>query len=366
MADYERNHVIDMVLHPFDTMFEKFRRFHSLVPIPSRAKARGAERVIWIIIATFVIIPTLFQLFFQNTMIERRNVLAMHGSDIAAFAIIVLIPYVFDMVFGAFPFEALRISSLSGDQRLKYFDLQEEIKFAENKHVSSPSFAKELVIEDDLDEIMLFGSLISDHIGANGENNTVSITIEQAATLHERAENRRFDAVNSTPEALLKLQAAYSRNLAKTVFTRAGVYLMVGAITAFSGLIFFYLQGNIIKASPTLIENLVLLAPRFGILISIEVIAFFFLKQYKSAMDEFRYFETISRIREEMRFSYGVHKFSKENLSVLEAVKAGSFSSRIAPLENGQTTEVLEARKIEGSELAGLAKIIEGIAALKK
>ena len=41
------------------------------------------------------------------------------------------------------------------------------------------------------------------------------------------------------------------------------------------------------------------LAPRFGILFFIELIAFFFLRQYKAAMEEFRYYEAIKRQREE-------------------------------------------------------------------
>jgi hypothetical protein len=46
-------------------------------------------------------------------------------------------------------------------------------------------------------------------------------------------------------------------------------------------------------------ENLLHTLPRFGILFFIETIAFFFLRQYRTAMDEYRYFEAIKRKREE-------------------------------------------------------------------
>ena len=46
-----------------------------------------------------------------------------------------------------------------------------------------------------------------------------------------------------------------------------------------------------------------MLLPGFGILFFIEFVAFFFLRQYRSAMDEFPVYDAIRRNREEISSS---------------------------------------------------------------
>ncbi len=52
--------------------------------------------------------------------------------------------------------------------------------------------------------------------------------------------------------------------------------------------------------APDYVERALVLLPGFGILFFIEFVAFFFLRQYRSALDEFRYYDAIRRNREEI------------------------------------------------------------------
>jgi hypothetical protein len=105
----------------------------------------------------------------------------------------------------------------------------------------------------------------------------------------------------------------------------------VGACIALAGVTFFFLQASSFaptlsplvpavtpsassatgrdqqlrtvseKPSPTpkTTEVLFFFGSRFGVLFFIEFVAFFFLRQYRATMDEFRYYETAQRNRED-------------------------------------------------------------------
>jgi len=166
-------------------------------------------------------------------------------------------------------------------------------------------------------------------------------------------------------QELFSLYATSSRNLSQGLFNRSGVYLLVGVIVAFSGLGFFYIET--LKPTTYLGVDLVIaLAPKFGILFFIELVAFFFLRQYRSAMDEFRYYEAVKRKREEtLALIQLLHARGKE-LDVVDLVKAGFFFSDGKILNKDQSTEIIEARKLEKSELEVLEKVIDAVSRSKK
>jgi hypothetical protein len=162
-----------------------------------------------------------------------------------------------------------------------------------------------------------------------------------------------------TPEEFLTSLALNSRQLAKGLYSRSGVYLLIGVLIAFSGLIFFYLQTTRISSSTDTATLLVALAPNFGILFFIEFIALFFLKQYKSAMDEFRYYESLQRSREETLAIVKLVKASGSELDVFALIEKCGFRSTSEKLENGQTTELLESKKLNKDEAEIYAKILD-------
>lgn len=159
---------------------------------------------------------------------------------------------------------------------------------------------------------------------------------------------------------LLALNALASDKLARNIYTRAGVYMMTGALVAFSGLLFFYFQtARVVSADITGI--VVFLAPKFGILIFIEVVAFFFLRQYRAAMDEFRYFEAVKRRREETLALVRLNEGASSPLTIIEMIEKGVYSSGQFTFNQDQTTELLEARKLEKNELMIIEKIIDAM-----
>lgn len=164
---------------------------------------------------------------------------------------------------------------------------------------------------------------------------------------------------SETSEVFLTSLALSSRQLAKGLYSRSGVYLLIGVLIAFSGLVFFYLQTTALTKQPDATSLLISLAPNFGILFFIEFIALFFLKQYKSAMDEFRYYESLQRSREETLALVKLIKESGESLNVYELIEKCGFRSTSEKLETGQTTELLESKKLNKDEAEIFAKILD-------
>jgi hypothetical protein len=108
------------------------------------------------------------------------------------------------------------------------------------------------------------------------------------------------DNVNGLdPRELLAFYAERTSGVTRQIYSRAGVYLMVGVMIAFSGLAFFYLRSQSLPQEHDYVDRALTLAPGFGVLFFIEFVAFFFLRQYRLAMEEFRYFDAVRRRREE-------------------------------------------------------------------
>ena len=76
----------------------------------------------------------------------------------------------------------------------------------------------------------------------------------------------------------------------------------------------------------------------------------------------FRYYEAIKRSREE---SYAIIKLvmaSQKDIDMIDLLDKINFSSRVGKLESGQTTEIIEARKLDKNELETLVKLTEAVA----
>ena len=139
----------------------------------------------------------------------------------------------------------------------------------------------------------------------------------------------------------------------------------MGVSVAFSGLVFFYYQTTDLVNSEN-VASAVNLAPKFGILFFIELVAFFFLRQYRSAMDEFRYYESIKRKREETLALIQIANAQKIDIDIFELIKSESFFSRPHTIKTNESSEIIESRKLEKNELDVLEKLIEIIAKTKK
>lgn len=161
---------------------------------------------------------------------------------------------------------------------------------------------------------------------------------------------------------------------ARNIYNRAGVYLFVGCLIAFGGVMIFYSQTSELTERLTkLLEEgklttagaLVEYAPRIGTLIFVEAIAFFFLRQYRTNMDEFRYYEGLKRMREDQDVMIDTMNKTVENAIPLSDV-IQIFNHRSDKLAPNETTELLEAKKLQNSEADILDKIVDVIKVSKR
>ncbi len=218
------------------------------------------------------------------------------------------------------------------------------------------------------------------------------------------------------PIEILKSLCQESETIAKNIYTRSNLYLLVGTLIAISGILFFSFQSSTYsvenfnyteedikrfeelvnsihlsagneKAEQTNLESLIekqffdilgrkhtanytnyLLAfiPRFGALFFIEFIAFFFLKQYRNSMDEYKYYESVKRNRQEVLFKINFFQSNSELKKITDIKEVMSFILNPDILESSQTSELIEKRKLSKDEIGIMEKIVDTIVKLKK
>lgn len=153
---------------------------------------------------------------------------------------IMAVPFLSKMIFGAYPLEALRARISS-------------------RNLESLNMTPSVVIKRSAD----IGETTS---AASVEGVTVS---EQAS----RLEQVSFQPSRSKdPRDLLYRYAEESADLARRVYTRAGVYLMVGVLIALGGLGFFYVRSINLPTDTVLVDRLLSLLPGFGVLFFMGII----------------------------------------------------------------------------------------------
>jgi hypothetical protein len=81
-------------------------------------------------------------------------------------------------------------------------------------------------------------------------------------------------------------------------------------------------------------------------------------------MDEYRYFEAIKRRREENLVLLSLLA-SKDPLDLTKMPQQVSFYSDVSALAPGQTTDLLESRKLNKEETAILEKVVDAITKIK-
>lgn len=150
-----------------------------------------------------------------------------------------------------------------------------------------------------------------------------------------------------------------SECLSNTILSRGSLYLFLGILFSICGLSFFYMQAHTLNPEYDITRQIISLLPNFGVLFFIELISFFFLKQYRVTMDEFRYYEAIKRSREEILTVIKLYLSIGKESDLSNVLDKISFSSQVGKLESGQSTELLESRKLDKNELESLTKIIE-------
>jgi hypothetical protein len=166
---------------------------------------------------------------------------------------------------------------------------------------------------------------------------------------------------------------ARSQDAARIAQRRPNALLFVGTFIAAAGLIFFVLTlpGNrygLLDSIPAAISDqrdfwssTVQLFPRLLMLIFIQVLAGFFLRQYRSAVEDFRYYESVLRHREAQYLSYSLRKNLDDKKALLKFADELLREREFGLLHRSQSTMALEAQRAETNEFGTL---YERIAAL--
>ncbi len=135
---------------------------------------------------------------------------------------------------------------------------------------------------------------------------------------------------------------------------RAKVNLIIGSITAFSGVSIFMLF--VFKdVSPALVESYLTteFAPRISLVIVIEVFAYFFLGLYKNNLSEIKYFHNELTNIETKYMALEEALATADKTTIQEIVKEFSKTERNFLLKKGESTVSIEDKKITVEEQQG-------------
>jgi hypothetical protein len=148
---------------------------------------------------------------------------------------------------------------------------------------------------------------------------------------------------------------------------RPNALILVGTVVAFVGLVFFILtlpgsRYGFFDATPQAVPDLkadfwssaIQLLPRLLMLIFIQILAGFFLRQYRSSMEEFRYYEAVLRHREDQRISYLIRLKIGDSKALMQFAGDLLKEREFGRLTRGDTTAMLEAQRAEANEFLSL------------
>ena len=270
-------------------------------PIKRGVYNRVLELYVWMLLALLVVFPALY--YSLRHRIYDDFFIEFYNQFLLG-ALLILTPVLFKLIFGKLPLEYLR-SKREGTQEIKIQD-----------------------------------------------SHNINVVVNQQ-TNEEELEKYNIQCINE------------SKAIAERVFTRSGVYLLVGCLIAFIGVAIFYSPIFQQTSSTDVTQRLLDYLPRFGALFFIEFIAFFFLKQYRIMLEEYRYYEAIKRKRQDNLNLIELIETHKDNLELLKLLTENISQTVITKLSNGETTEILETQKIVNQDMDIFSKFTDLIKEIK-
>ncbi len=155
---------------------------------------------------------------------------------------------------------------------------------------------------------------------------------------------------------------------------RANTSLTIGMIISFSGIYMLFIsidmfnsesflsyshQGEIIKKDS--IEIFIQMLPRLSFVFIIELFAYFFLRLYKTCLDEIKYFQNELTNIESKLVSVEVAYITKNEEAMKEALNILVQTERNFILKKGETTVELERAKSESENMQNILKAVPEI-----
>ncbi len=269
------------------------------------------ELFVWIAIVMLVG----YRIFYAIIIREPYLIFREFYFDLLISVVVLLFPFLFRLIYAEFPFQYLR------NKRLK--------NLYENRNTTN------IMINDTKAETTV-----------NYEESTLTVN-------------------NPTELEILKSYLKQSQKLSEQIYSRSSAYLLIGCLIAFVGVGFFYFQSVYIHTVPKLVSSELGFTfretlPRLGVLIFVEAIAFFFLRQYKATMEEFRYYEAIKRQRENQLLVASCGNIHKDNPDYfIKLVSSMNLADNPNKILKDETTQIIETQKLSGAESDVIDKFID-------
>lgn len=203
----------------------------------------------------------------------------------------------------------------------------------------------------------------------------------------------------SAPLRYLVALSGNSEGIAAAALRRANIHLFAGVMIGIIGMVFFFVStasdewskgffsilsntadkeavARLSEAFKTVsVGQMMLLSiahslPRITVLVFVEVLAGFFLKQYRTAMEEFRYYEEISRERQGVVAAFMISQQFSTQKQLLGISKHLLNPLSVGILKHGQTTATLQSAADSQNEFLKVFQemrgVVKDLAAYKK
>jgi hypothetical protein len=213
----------------------------------------------------------------------------------------------------------------------------------------------------------------------DSDDATVSSEVERdqfsddAVDLAPENQAKEFYSTSSVDE-ILHSSARSSAWLARKMERRINTHLFLGIIVGGVGLgvwwMSFYYGGGFTDKSLDATHLLAAIFPRITILVFIEILAGFFLRQYRIGVEDLKYFLELTRRAEAKRIAYSIldrHSDKSAQLEFARNILQEKSDTRLAAGESTTTLTAMEKEKNEMmSAVAELGERIESLARILK
>jgi hypothetical protein len=309
---------------------------------------RIRESIIWLIVSQVFLFPlwvsVRFNLFF---LLERA---ADAPLPFILSALTILFPILFTQIFGQLPLQSLRHTvrrtsriELGPTTTITFDETHIPEGVAVSRSIDKSYDIKPPRNVDDATDIAISGDLT---LAAFSNINKISI-----------------DSVD--PRQLLHSYIKQSAAIADRIYKRSGVYLFTGVIISFVGLGVFYLRTKDVPNDISILDHALLLLPGAGILFFIEFVALFFLRLHRTAMDEFRYFDSLRRGREESLVALKMFAENSTVVSAKEVLQSINIYSGPVKIGKDETIDILESKRLQKDEIVILEKLVDALSVVR-
>lgn len=165
--------------------------------------------------------------------------------------------------------------------------------------------------------------------------------------------------VQNNLEEYLAFLIKDSKFLANTVFKRAISYFVFALLVSSLGIVLFFIRNHDTKElSDSIYKFIFTLFDRFGMPIFVETVAFYLFRQFRITMDDFKYYNRISIVRESYLILIKLFKNDLTNESLDKILPRLDLYFDPDIVSKEQNSKTAEIRKATTDELNFLQSLI--------